>query len=74
MNDMRRSINSAVDTGLLRSQNNNAWLVVLNAIIEQFQNKPDSFIIVVQAEEDQEKLFKPHLRIPLGRLREIASS
>lgn len=73
-NGMRQSINNAVDTGLLRSQNQNAWLTVLAAIIEQYQSKPDDFMIVVQAEEDQDKLFKAHLRIPLGRLREIASS
>ena len=68
---MREEINRAVDTGMLQSRQLTEWRKILFAILQEFDGKPDSYVITIQGEQatSNEPQFINQMRLTLGQLR-----
>lgn len=68
---MRDDINRAVDTGIQRQRQITEWRKILLAILAEFDDMPDGYVIVIQGDEpnDSKPAFKRQMRITLGHLR-----
>lgn len=70
---MRDDINKAVDTGILRNKQMTEWRKILIAILQEFSDRPDSYMIVIQGEDSpaNDSGFTTQMRLSLGKLREM---
>lgn len=68
---MRDDINRAVDTGIQRQRQITEWRKILLAILSEFDDMPDGYVIVIQGDEpnDGKPAFKRQMRVSLGHLR-----